>query len=260
LRIRQIPGRVGELEVSGELDYHSSQRLREHIGNTLKDSGGSVRLRLDAVEFIDSTGLSVLLDAVKTAASMGGTVSLVRPSPQLVRVLKVSGFAPFFQIDEDGRPTRSAASLERTADLGLRIESFEAEGRPENIGALRRSVVKFAEDLPFTRQELDDIKLAVGEATCNALRYGCPTGAESIHITCTRNGGRFSVDITDSGPGFDPSEVPEVNEGELAEGGRGIFFMRCLMDEVNFSFNNGTTVQLVKHIPESPASDAGCGI
>ncbi|MEI6914613.1 MAG: anti-sigma factor antagonist [Armatimonadota bacterium] len=239
-----------ELEVNGEIDYHTAPELRQAITRYYAEGGGNLRLQLEGVEFIDSTGLSVLLDAVKTARGSGWAITLIRPSEQLLRVLSVSGFAPFFDVEykesaavEDSRPV--PVPLDE-----LSVETFEAEGRPENIGNLRRSVIGFAKKLPFTQLELNDIKLAVGEATSNALRYGCHSGKETIRVTVTRKGHRFSVQITDPGPGFDPNKVPAVNEGELAEGGRGIFFMRCLMDEVNYTFDRaGTTVELVKHIP-----------
>ncbi len=256
MKIAPVAGRPGELEISGDIDYHSSGLLRRRLLSALEEHGGSLTLHLERVEFIDSSGLSVLLDAVKTARARGGRITLVRPSRQLRRVLGVSGFAPFFEMRDGGEQASAAAVQKRGADDGIRTATFEAEGRPENISALRKSVVKFAEGLPLTPQELDDLKLAVGEATCNALRYGCPTGRETIHVTCSREGNRFSVRVSDPGPGFDPSSIPQVSQGELAEGGRGIFFMRCLMDEVNFHFSDGTTVELVKYLPE-PAEQGG---
>ncbi len=250
IKIDRVAGQPNELEIKGEIDYHSSGKLRKELTLLLTSRReDSLRLRLDKVEFIDSTGLSVLLDAVKTAQSNGVTITLVHPSRQLMRVLSVSGFAPFFRIDKAGEYETEIVEQEPPVDDDLLIESFEAEGRPENIAALRKSVTRFAEGLPFNKQDIDDIKLAVGEASCNALRYGCPTGTESIHITCTRRGPRFSVQITDSGPGFNPDSIPQVAEGELSEGGRGIFFMRCLMDEVKFQFSEGTTVELIKYLP-----------
>jgi len=256
VKIAPVAGRPGELEISGDIDYHSSEHLRRKLAAALEEHGGSVTLHLERVEFIDSSGLSVLLDAVKTARARGGRITLVRPSRQLTRVLGVSGFAPFFEMRDGGHDAAPESGLRRGADDGIRTATFEVEGRPENISALRKSVVKFAEGLPLTQQELDDLKLAVGEATCNALRYGCPTGNETIHVTCTREGNRFSVRVTDPGPGFDPESIPQVSQGELAEGGRGIFFMRCLMDEVNFHFSGGTTVELVKYLPE-PVEEGG---
>ncbi|MCC6484549.1 MAG: anti-sigma factor antagonist [Armatimonadetes bacterium] len=243
-----------ELAIRGEIDFHSSEDLRKAIWRHFEAGRKNLRLMLEGVDFIDSTGLSVLLDAVKMARARGGGITLVRPTRQLLRVLSVSGFAPFFGLDLHDGHSREDQAQEPAEDEGLQTETFEAEARPENIGNLRQCVIGFAKKLPFTKQELDDIKLAVGEATTNALRYGCPTGREIVRITCTRKGRRFSVQVSDPGPGFDPDKVPPVTGDELTEGGRGIYFMRCLMDEVNFTFTGGgTTVELVKCIPERTA-------
>lgn len=236
--------------ISGEIDFHSVENLRTELARIGRESK-DYWLDLKGVKFIDSTGLSVMLDAVKSIRQQGGSIHLLHPSPQLLRVLTVSGFLGFFDLDTADMPSEAAPPNGAVAeDDGILTETFEAEAKAENMQSLRKSAVRFAEALPFTRQELDDIKLAVGEATCNALRYGCRSKQESISITCKRQGRRVSITVSDQGGGFDPSVVPQVQEGNLTEGGRGIFFMRCLMDEVNFRFNGGTSVELVKYLPE----------
>lgn len=239
------------LSISGEIDLHSAEKLKAELALIARESV-DYWLDLEEVKFIDSTGLSVLLDAVKNVRARGGSIQLLHPSPQLMRVLTVSGFLGFFDLDAASVPVEEeGTSAPASEDDGILMETFEAEAKAENMQSLRKSAVRFAETMPFTRQDLDDIKLAVGEATCNALRYGCKSKQESIRITCRRQGRRVSITVSDQGVGFDPSMVPTVQEGNLTEGGRGIFFMRCLMDEVNFQFNGGTSVELVKYLPES---------
>lgn len=250
------PAGVPELDIRGEVDLGNAARLRREIARAFHKGARSLRLKVAGLAFIDSTGLSVLLDAVKTANTSGGEIVLENPSRMLERVLSVSGFAPAFRIDENHPEMADSGPSVALEDQPMATESFEAEGRPENVAMLRHAVHRFAELLPFSPQQLDDIKLAVGEASCNAMLYGCPTGMESIHVTCMRHGRRFSVRISDCGPGFDPDQVPDVLRGELAEGGRGIFFMRCLMDEVSFRFVDGTTVELVKYLPEDPTDSS----
>lgn len=50
------------------------------------------------------------------------------------------------------------------------------------------------------------------------------------------------ITIKDSGPGFDPRRIPNPTAAPnlLANHGRGIFLMRQLMDQVDFTFNHGT--------------------
>jgi len=58
------------------------------------------------------------------------------------------------------------------------------------------------------------------------------------------------ISVHDQGPGFNPNEVPDptVDENILKTSGRGIFFMRSFMDEVDWFLppEGGTTVRMLK--------------
>ena len=58
----------------------------------------------------------------------------------------------------------------------------------------------------------------------------------------------LTIVMHDPGAGFDLARVPDPTSPEnlLRERGRGIFIMRQMMDEVDYSFDKGTTVRLVK--------------
>lgn len=239
------------IEARGELDACGSARLREEIVRFFESGRGDLHLRLQGIEFIDPMGVAVLLEAAEMARASCQSVTLVQPSQQVAGALSAAGYGTLFDYDyceSEEAPPPSGPLV----DEALVTETFEAEGRAENMARLRRGVERFARHMPFTSQEMDDIKLAVGEATANALRYGCRTGREHIRITCTRCGRRFGVEISDTGEGFDPERLPVVDAGHMAEGGRGVHFMRCLMDEVHFRFGNGTTVEMVKFTREQP--------
>jgi serine/threonine-protein kinase RsbW len=73
--------------------------------------------------------------------------------------------------------------------------------------------------------------------------------------------GTLEVWVRDQGPGFDPDDVPDpvAEENLLKAYGRGIFFMRSFMDEVEYAFpqGGGTLVRMLKRAqaPE-PAGEA----
>ena len=85
------------------------------------------------------------------------------------------------------------------------------------------------------------------EALSNALVHGNhydPEKPISISITLKDDGGLF-VSVKYSGLGFDPNALPNplAVENLLRNHGRGIFLMRQLMDQVEFSFDHGTEVR-----------------
>ena len=65
----------------------------------------------------------------------------------------------------------------------------------------------------------------------------------------------FAVTVEDEGEGFDPVEIPDplAKENLLRTSGRGIFFMKNFMDEVDYHFepNRGTRVRMVKKLPSN---------
>ena len=113
---------------------------------------------------------------------------------------------------------------------------------------------KFARELGFDRDSIDEIKLAVIEAVINAIEHG--SNAERIvYITfgLSRQPLRMTITISDSGVGFDPDSVREpdikekINKHDRKRGW-GLKIMRSLMDEVIInSSSNGTQVTLIKN-------------
>ncbi|MGV8038970.1 MAG: ATP-binding protein [Thermoanaerobaculaceae bacterium] len=94
-----------------------------------------------------------------------------------------------------------------------------------------------------------EIELALAEAIGNAVEHGCagdPTKSVQVCVGCDPERGLLVV-VRDPGPGFDPSQVPSPVAGEriFESGGRGIFLINQLMDEVRFE-RGGTEIRFRK--------------
>jgi anti-sigma B factor antagonist len=86
----------GGLEIIGEIDGHTSPRLAEALA-TVADR--PVRLDLSGVEFVDSSGLRVLIEAHQRAGETGGSITLVELSGPVARLLEVSGVDTYLNVD-----------------------------------------------------------------------------------------------------------------------------------------------------------------
>jgi serine/threonine-protein kinase RsbW len=126
---------------------------------------------------------------------------------------------------------------------------FEVPGRAEMLALIRSRVVRYARSMPFSDDEIEDIKLAVGEASANAIRHGSAEASCKVGVRMERRPRSLKICITDQGCGFDPASVKPPPAGSLEEHGRGIALMRALVDRVRFQFSDpGTRVELTKRV------------
>jgi anti-sigma B factor antagonist len=79
------------LAVSGELDLRTSPELEQRLERVWGSGAELVILDLRQIEFMDSTGLRVLLGAHQRAHETGRRFALVRGSDQVERVLTLTG-------------------------------------------------------------------------------------------------------------------------------------------------------------------------
>lgn len=76
------------IEVAGEVDVYSVPLLREVLAQLAPPRPLRIAVVMSAVEFIDSSGIGVLVGAVKRAEATGGRVALVGCSPHVDGLLR----------------------------------------------------------------------------------------------------------------------------------------------------------------------------
>jgi serine/threonine-protein kinase RsbW len=92
-----------------------------------------------------------------------------------------------------------------------------------------------------------NFRVGLTEALSNAMLYGNNSDPEKrVRVEVTIRVEEVTVRVTDQGLGFDPTTVPDPTlPGNISKsGGRGIFLMKALMDEVQFN-ERGNSVTLV---------------
>jgi anti-sigma regulatory factor (Ser/Thr protein kinase) len=89
------------------------------------------------------------------------------------------------------------------------------------------------------------VRLAVSEAVTNAIEHGSSSPDDAVRIAVSEESGALVFEIVDSG-----RFVPRVTrDGAFPEGGRGLEFMRLMMDEVDLRpSRSGTRVRLTKRL------------
>jgi anti-sigma regulatory factor (Ser/Thr protein kinase) len=114
-------------------------------------------------------------------------------------------------------------------------------------------VGSFLADVRAPVEVSQEILLAVGEAAANAARHGRrPEGRSELRVRCLLEGPAVEVTVADDGPGFDSVALASTSlPDRFASGGRGIFLMEQLTDNLDVSSSErGTTVVLNRRVFE----------
>ncbi|MGH9183309.1 MAG: STAS domain-containing protein [Acidimicrobiales bacterium] len=92
------------VSVSGEVDVATVPHLREKLHGLAAQGQNQIVVDLDAVDFLDSTGLGVLVGALKRVRATDGDLRLVCNQSRIAKVFEVTGltrvFAMFDSVDE----------------------------------------------------------------------------------------------------------------------------------------------------------------
>lgn len=126
---------------------------------------------------------------------------------------------------------------------------------PSDSGHIKKASVKILNSLKklnLDKDTLFDIRLCLEEAIINAIKYGNKRKKDlSVEISYSISGGRLEVTICDEGKGFDYNSIPDPRSRKniLKQGGRGLFLIRNLMDEVRFN-DKGNQIKMIKFLRE----------
>jgi serine/threonine-protein kinase RsbW len=135
---------------------------------------------------------------------------------------------------KDGRPRR----------VRMRMPS-----RREAVAPTVERILEAAEPVGFRADQRADLAVALGEALSNAAVHGNrlhPGYLVSVSVEVTPRK-QVVVEVRDKGPGFDTERLEDPTEPSriLVPGGRGVFLMRRLVDEVEYDAP-GNRVRLTK--------------
>ncbi|MBO3745977.1 STAS domain-containing protein [Streptosporangiaceae bacterium NEAU-GS5] len=88
------------LTVSGEIDLYTAPRLQAEFTRLLETGPERVVIDMSGVEFCDSTGMNVLLSALKRLRERGGRLEVAAPRPAVRKILQVTGLDSVFTVHE----------------------------------------------------------------------------------------------------------------------------------------------------------------
>jgi anti-sigma B factor antagonist len=86
------------LSVKGEVDVYTAPRLREKLVELVSQGKRQIIVDLESVDFLDSTGLGVLVGGLKRLRSHDGDLALVCTQHRILKVFEITGLTKVFTI------------------------------------------------------------------------------------------------------------------------------------------------------------------
>jgi anti-sigma B factor antagonist len=95
--VRQDDSKV-IIALAGDVDLHSSIELRQHLLGVLEKKPPIIVLNLEGVDFMDSSGLATLVEALQLSRRSGGQIRLAALKQRVKNLLEISRLDAIFKI------------------------------------------------------------------------------------------------------------------------------------------------------------------
>ena len=98
--VSDVKGEVLQAAIVGEIDHHGAAALREDIDDAIIAARPKiVELDLSTVDFMDSSGLGVIMGRKATADRFGAQFKLINPSARVARIIDLAGLGKVVTIE-----------------------------------------------------------------------------------------------------------------------------------------------------------------
>lgn len=88
------------VEVAGEIDVYTAPKLREQLAELVDAGRHDIVVDMQGVEFLDSTGLGVLVGGLKRIKQHDGSMNLVCTQERILKIFRITGLTKVFPIHE----------------------------------------------------------------------------------------------------------------------------------------------------------------
>ena len=109
-------GGVVVCRVAGEVDVFTAPQLREALVGAIEEGSRDVVVDLQGVDFLDSTGLGVLVAGLKRVRQYGGDLSLVCTREHILKILDITGLVKVLKVHGSVEAATAAAGDEGSGE------------------------------------------------------------------------------------------------------------------------------------------------
>ena len=87
---------IWNVELTGEIDILSAGKFKERLIVIYEEKQADILLKFDQLNYIDSTGLGVIIGAYGRMKEKGHAISIMNPKPSILKLLNITGLDKIF--------------------------------------------------------------------------------------------------------------------------------------------------------------------
>ena len=100
--VEKVGDEIIIIRLKGELDHHSTQEIRDEIVPMIKN--GTIKVlvwNLKDLNFMDSSGIGLILGRMRELAPIDGQTIIVNPSETMRKIFQFAGLSPYICSDSE---------------------------------------------------------------------------------------------------------------------------------------------------------------
>lgn len=242
-------------KVKEPLDHFTSSNIEHKIFNAIESGQTNIVLDFSFLTYLDSGGIGVIIKTLKKIKELNGLLEIIGVNNDIKRIFEISAIEKIVPVET----LRIDYETNRTISIAKETPPFKSHfnkkivipASPRYLNKIRRQTVNMMTNLGFSEALTYDIVVAVSEACSNSIEHGSLSKRHSIFVIFDYTIGQLTIDVIDSGSGFDEIEAMDRRIDDPTRG-RGITLIKELMDEVKFVNNDrGFTVKMKKYLYEN---------
>lgn len=134
----EFTGTILKIKLRGEIDHHSAVAVRVAIDDMIRSKRpAELLIDMSAVDFMDSSGLGLIMGRYNTMKEIGGQVAVLDPTPATEKIMNLAGMERIIKI----RHSSNRVDVER-AVTNAPVMSVGQSSRACGTGDVRQKVAK----------------------------------------------------------------------------------------------------------------------
>ena len=135
----EFTGTILKIKLRGEIDHHSAVAVRVAIDDMIRSKRpAELLIDMSAVDFMDSSGLGLIMGRYNTMKEIGGTVVVTDPSPATEKIMNLAGLERIVKIIHSSARRTQARTAEGAAAV-MSVGQSEGAMKRKTRGAKERS-------------------------------------------------------------------------------------------------------------------------